>query len=74
MFHNTILIYCNTDDNKIFLKINFREKEKDDSKTIVPKLNEKGNPASTGGDSGTTQTQMEIRGKNGPGGRRGPVQ
>ena len=74
MFHNTIIIYCNTDDNKIFLKINFREKEKDDSKAIVPKPNEKGNPASTGGDSGKTQTQTEIGGKSGPGGRRGHVQ
>ena len=61
------------DDNKIFLKINFREKEKDD-KAIVSKPNEKSNPVSTGGDLGTTQTQMEIGGKNGSGGRRGHVQ
>ena len=74
MFHNTIIIYCNTDGNKTFLKINFREKQKNDSKAIVPKPNEKGNPASTGGDSGTTQTQMEIGGKNGSGRRWGHVQ
>ena len=41
---------------------------------MVPKLNEKGNPARTEGDMGTSQTQTEIGGKNGSDGRRGHVQ
>ena len=52
----------------------YREKEKDDSKAVVPKLNEKGNPSSTGGDLGATQTQTETGGKNGSGRRMGHVQ